>query len=128
MAEEGEAEKSWLCRAGALAHGGNHNHNHNHRQRGAARTHKTGRMRTSDVPVLSAAGLIVALSAPLGCAAAYISAVDVGPVEWVCETTCLDIVGPWAEGGGATRPEAKSSELPPSFKRRPKWNARAALH
>lgn len=34
----------------------------------------------SDVPVLSAAGLIVALSAPLGCAA-YMSAVDVDHVD-----------------------------------------------
>jgi hypothetical protein len=73
---------------GALAHGRNHNHN----QGGARPKKNRQRMRTSDVPVLSAAGLIVALSAPLGCAA-YISAVDVDPVEWVCETTCLDIVG-----------------------------------
>lgn len=34
----------------------------------------------SDVPVLRAAGLIVALSAPLGCAA-YMSAVDVDHVN-----------------------------------------------
>jgi hypothetical protein len=83
-------------------------------RRRAGRTHQAGRMRTSDVPVLSAAGLIVALSAPLGCAA-YISAVDVGPVEWVCETTCLDIVGPWAEGGGATQPESKIVRASPEF-------------
>lgn len=81
-------------------------------QRGARHSNRR-EMRTSDVPVLSAAGLIVALSAPLGCAA-YISAVDVDPVEWVCETTCLDIVGSWAGGGGATQPKANRQSFPES--------------
>ena len=58
--------------------------------------------------MLRAAGLIVALSAPLGCAA-YMSAVDDGPRRWVCETTCLDIVGllgGLVEGAtGQTRPK-----------------------
>ncbi len=73
---------------------------------------KTAATVQNDVPVLSAAGLIVALSAPLGCAA-YISASDDGPRRWVCETTCLDIVGllvgwwrgDWA-GQGDSQPKA----------------------
>jgi hypothetical protein len=55
------------------------------------------------VPVLSAAGLIVALSAPLGCAA-YISAVVVDHVQnGSAKPTCLVIVG--LVRGGATQPK-----------------------
>ena len=73
---------------------------------------KTAGSGASDVPVLRAAGLIVALSAPLGCAA-YMSAVDDGPRRWVCETTCLDIVGllgGLVEGAtGQTRPKGAAA-------------------
>lgn len=58
-----------------------------------------GWMRTcetdSNIPVLRAAGLIVALSraAPLGGAAEYMRVGRRQPRQRVCETTCLDIVG-----------------------------------
>ena len=49
----------------------------------------------SNIPVLRAAGLIVALSraAPLGGAAEYMRVGRRQPRQRVCETTCLDIVG-----------------------------------
>ncbi len=46
----------------------------------------------ANIPGLRAAGLIVALSAPLG-GAEYMSAGRRQPRQRVCETTCLDIVG-----------------------------------
>jgi hypothetical protein len=62
----------------------------------------------TDAPVLSAAGLIVALSAPLGCAA-YIGAVDVDHTSMGLrhDVSCYSWAGWLGCGGrGATQPKA----------------------